>query len=136
MNRSENIRVELKSQEGTSHDAATVKIYSGERLIAEITASIEQKHGADGGLYPCVILREKPIISGAITTLSSLEKFHLLAAAAPEEVPDSVVEKALISVVIEKQKDINEIVGILERNRPELLKKLKNWVVKQKSATC
>ncbi len=62
-------------------------------------------------------------------------RFHMLAAAAPEEVSDSAVERALMKVVITKSEDINVIVAVLERSRPELLKKLNDRLAKQRSDT-
>ena len=61
-------------------------------------------------------------------------KFHLLAAAPPEEVPDAMVETALMKVVINSEEDIQKICGILNRNRPELVKKLKKQVHKNRPA--
>lgn len=56
------IRIEIKSQIGTSSDPAKVSIYEDERLVAEVTADIEYQPGADGGQYPCVILKKSAAI--------------------------------------------------------------------------
>lgn len=53
------IRVEIKSQVGTSHDPALVLVYFGDRLITTVTAHIEYEQGADGGYYPCVKLKKE-----------------------------------------------------------------------------
>ncbi len=61
---------------------------------------------------------------------SSISNFHLLAAAPPEEVPDEVVEKALMDVIVGSEEDIRKILGILKRTRPELLKNLEKLLPK------
>lgn len=53
------VRVELKSQIGTSWDPAKVLVYEDDRLVAEVIADIEHKMGADGNFYPCVTLVKK-----------------------------------------------------------------------------
>ena len=60
-------------------------------------------------------------------------RFRLLAAAAPEEVSDDVVEKALMDVIIASEDDIRKICGILERARPELYKKLADRIASAKN---
>ena len=60
---SENVRVEIRSEAGTSSDPARVRIYEHDRLVAEIIAKIEPKQGADGGWYHCVTLEEHPVSS-------------------------------------------------------------------------
>lgn len=53
------VRVEIKSEIGTSRDPAKVSIYENDRLLAEVIAEIELKQGADGGWYHCVTLRKE-----------------------------------------------------------------------------
>jgi len=51
--------VMIESEEGTSTDPARVLIFSGAEIIAEVTAKVERKPGADGGFYNCVTLEKK-----------------------------------------------------------------------------
>lgn len=53
------VRVEVKSEVGTSRDPAKVLVYEDNRLVAEVIAEIELKQGADGGWYHCVTLRKQ-----------------------------------------------------------------------------
>ena len=53
------VRVELESQVGTSHDPARVRVYQGDQLVTEIVASIDYKQGADGRYHSCVILTKR-----------------------------------------------------------------------------
>lgn len=53
------VRVEVESEAGTSRRPARVLVYKGTLLVAEVTAKIEMKQGADGGYYPCVTLKEE-----------------------------------------------------------------------------
>jgi len=50
------VRVEIESEGGTSSSPARVRIYDQDVLVAEVTAKVEPKQGADGGYYPCVTL--------------------------------------------------------------------------------
>lgn len=50
------IRIECNSEVATSSKPATVRIYESERLVAEVTAAIQQEKGADGGYYDVVKL--------------------------------------------------------------------------------
>lgn len=52
------ISVEIRSEIATSRDPARVLIYDGKRLVAEVTAEVELKSGADGGYYHCVTLKK------------------------------------------------------------------------------
>lgn len=53
-------RVEIESESGTSRAPASVKVYEGDKLVTTIIATVEMKQGADGGLYPCVTLKQQP----------------------------------------------------------------------------
>lgn len=53
------IRVEIKSEEGTSNEPACVRVYEGARLVAEVIGKVELKQGGDGGQYHCVTLTKK-----------------------------------------------------------------------------
>lgn len=123
MDKPEEVRIELKSQVGTSHDPATVRVYVGEKLISEVVASIEQQKGADGGLYPCVTLKEKAIPASATDDLSSLERFKLCVLS--EEFTDEQVLKVCLDTEIAGTEDIEQITGILAKHRPEVLNMLK-----------
>jgi len=50
------IRVEFKSQVVISGEPASVRVFRGEELIAEIVAEIELQRGADSGFYHSVKL--------------------------------------------------------------------------------
>lgn len=52
------VKVEVKSEIGISRDPAKVLVYEDDCLIAEITAEVELKQGADSGWYHCVTLRQ------------------------------------------------------------------------------
>jgi hypothetical protein len=52
------VRVEVRSEVGTSNEPAKVLIYDDERLVAEVVAKVELKQGADGGWYNCVTLQK------------------------------------------------------------------------------
>ena len=56
-----NLRIDCQSESGTSHNPARVLIYEGDRLVAEVVATIEPKQGADGGYYRCVVLTKKDL---------------------------------------------------------------------------
>lgn len=51
------VRVEIKSEVGTSRELARVLIFENDHLVAKVIAEIELKQGADGGWYNCVILK-------------------------------------------------------------------------------
>lgn len=53
------IRVEVKSEIGTSRDPAKVSVYQDDHLITEVIAEVELKQGADGGWYHCVTLKKQ-----------------------------------------------------------------------------
>lgn len=53
------IRVEVKSETGTSRDPAKVSVYENGCLFAEVIAEVEFKQGADGGWYHCVTLKKQ-----------------------------------------------------------------------------
>ena len=53
------VRVEVRSEVGTSREPAKVLVYEDERLIAEVLAEVELKQGADGGYYHCVTLKKQ-----------------------------------------------------------------------------
>ena len=53
------VKVEVKSEIGTSYDPAKVLVYEDNRLVAEVVAKIELKQGADGGWYHCVTLKKQ-----------------------------------------------------------------------------
>lgn len=53
------VRVEVRSEIGTSRDPAKVLVYEDDRLVAEVIAELELKQGADGGWYHCVTLRNQ-----------------------------------------------------------------------------
>lgn len=53
------IRVEVRSEVGTSRDPAKVLVYEDNRLVAEVIVEVELKQGADDGYYHCVTLREQ-----------------------------------------------------------------------------
>ena len=55
------IRVETKSEIAIYSEPATVKVFDGEKLVAEVTAIIQHEQGADGGYYNVVKLVEQPI---------------------------------------------------------------------------
>lgn len=55
------IRIEIESQVGTSRNPASIHIYEGDRLIAEIVASTSLQPGADGGYYDCIILESRQV---------------------------------------------------------------------------
>jgi len=52
------VRIETKSEAGTSREPAKVSVYEDDRLVAEVIAEIELKQGADGGWYHCVTLKK------------------------------------------------------------------------------
>lgn len=52
------IRVEIESEEGTSHRPARMRVFEEEKLVAEVIAEVELKQGADGGYYHCVTLKK------------------------------------------------------------------------------
>ena len=52
------IRVEVESEGGCAPNTANVKVYDGEKLVAEVLGRVELKRGADGGWYHCVELKE------------------------------------------------------------------------------
>ena len=52
------VKVEVKSESGTSRDPAKILVYEDDRLVAEVVAEVELKQGADGGLYHCVTLKK------------------------------------------------------------------------------
>lgn len=51
------IRIALKSEVPALSEPAVIRVYDNEKLVAEVLAQIENKPGADGGMYPCVTLR-------------------------------------------------------------------------------
>ena len=53
------VRVEVRSEVGTSREPAKVLVYNNECLVAEVVAEVELKQGADGGWYHCVSLRKQ-----------------------------------------------------------------------------
>lgn len=53
------VRVEVKSEIGTSRDPAKVLIYEDDRLVTEVVAVVELKQGVDGGWYHCVTLKKR-----------------------------------------------------------------------------
>ena len=53
------VRVEVKSEIGTSCDPAKVLVYEDDRLVAEVIAEVELKQGANGGYYHCVTLKKQ-----------------------------------------------------------------------------
>ena len=53
------VRIELQSEVATSDRPAKVLVYENEVLAAEIIAEVEPQKGGDGGLYPCVKLKQK-----------------------------------------------------------------------------
>lgn len=53
------VRVEVRSETGTSRDPAKVRIYENDNLVSEVTAKIEPEQGADGGWYHCVTLEKQ-----------------------------------------------------------------------------
>ena len=53
------VRVEVKSETGTSRDPAKVLVYEDDRLVTEVVAKVEMKQGADGGWYYCVTLKKQ-----------------------------------------------------------------------------
>ena len=53
------VKVEVKSEIGTSSDPAKVLVYEDDRLVTEVVAEIELKQGADGGWYHCVTLKKQ-----------------------------------------------------------------------------
>lgn len=53
------VKVEIKSEIGTSHDPAKVLVYEDDRLVAEVIGVVELKPGADGGYYHCVTLKKE-----------------------------------------------------------------------------
>lgn len=61
------VKVEVRSEIGTSRDPAKVLVYENNCLVAEIIAEVELKQGADGGWYHCVTLkkqeRSSPVIA-------------------------------------------------------------------------
>lgn len=57
------IRVDIKSEAGTSRDPAKVSVYENDRLVAEVIAEVELQQGADGGWYHCVTLKKQERVS-------------------------------------------------------------------------
>ena len=53
------VRVEVKSESGTSREPAKVLVFEDNRLVATIIAEVELKQGADNGWYPCVTLKKQ-----------------------------------------------------------------------------
>lgn len=53
------VKVEVRSEIGTSRDPAKVLVYEDDHLVAEVIAEVELKQGADGGWYHCVTLRKQ-----------------------------------------------------------------------------
>jgi len=53
------VRVEVRSEVGTSREPAKVLVYSNEWLVAEVIAEVELKQGADSGWYHCVTLKKQ-----------------------------------------------------------------------------
>lgn len=53
------IRVEIKSETGTSETPAKVSVYENDRLVIEVIASIKLQQGGDGGWYQCVTLKKQ-----------------------------------------------------------------------------
>ncbi len=53
------VRIETKSETGTSHEPAKVSVYEDGRLVAEVVAEVELKQGANGGWYRCVTLKKQ-----------------------------------------------------------------------------
>ena len=58
MAKTENVKIEIRSESGISRKPARVRVYKGDRLIAEVIAKVELKPGADGGYYHCVTLEK------------------------------------------------------------------------------
>ena len=52
------IRLEIRSESGTSHEPASVKVYENDCLVAEVIAIVELKRGAESGWYHCVTLKQ------------------------------------------------------------------------------
>lgn len=52
------VTVETKDENPLFKEPARVDIYKNNRLVKRITAHVEFKRGADGKLYPCVVLRD------------------------------------------------------------------------------
>lgn len=52
------VRVEVESEGAISSRPARVLVYEDDQLVAAVVAKVELKQGADGGYYPCVILRK------------------------------------------------------------------------------
>lgn len=53
------VRVETRSETGTSSDHAYVRVYEDDRLVVEVIATVELMQGADGGYYHCVELKKR-----------------------------------------------------------------------------
>ena len=53
------VKVEVRSEIGTSREPAKVLVYEDDRLVAEVIAEVELKQGADSGWYHCVTLKKQ-----------------------------------------------------------------------------
>jgi len=53
------VKVEVKSESGTSSEPAKVLVYEDDRLVAEVLAEVKLKQGADSGWYHCVTLKKQ-----------------------------------------------------------------------------
>lgn len=53
------VEVRIESESGTSNHPARVLVYENNQLVAEVLGKIEKRQGADGGWYPCIILKKE-----------------------------------------------------------------------------
>lgn len=53
------VRVETVDEDVLGRDKAEVRIYSHGKLTARVEATIDHAKGADGGLYPIVVFRQR-----------------------------------------------------------------------------
>ena len=53
------ITVKLEDEVVISGSPATVYVYQGDKLVAQVTADTELQRGADGGLYYAVVLKRE-----------------------------------------------------------------------------
>lgn len=55
------VRIEIESETGTGTRPARIIVYYKDEIVALITGTVEFRPGADGGQYPCVVLKQQTV---------------------------------------------------------------------------
>lgn len=55
------VRIEIESETGTGTRPARILVYYKDEVVALVTGTVESRPGADGGQYPCVVLKRQTV---------------------------------------------------------------------------